>query len=211
MFYPPSEIDHPDYYAEPNIKIIDDFLSHEELIKYQNFLSGDWTLGPTIENFKYLSRDLYNHYQWNNDWSDVRWLDDVPCEWEQLYDQIAVHLPPHRIHWVDLKITSPLSTGTPMHRDKDPWRNANDSTKFSKAWTVICNLNSQWHPSWGGALIAHQAVKRHDGTTSYIEKQRIPITPGQLIVGENFYHSIQPVTEPERHRISLIVHVLQYK
>jgi len=206
-----AKTDHPEYYLEPNIlKVIDNFLTPNELIVYQGLLSTNWTLGPTVENFKYLSKDLYYHYQWNGDWSNVRWREDAPFEWELLYNKIAEHLPPHQIHWVDLKITTPLSTGTPLHRDKDPWIHHETGEKFSKALSIICNLNSKWDTSWGGALIAYQAQK-HDDKISYVEYQRIPITPGQLIIAENFYHGIEPVSQSERHRMSFILHVLQNK
>lgn len=210
-YYDNSNLDRPEYYQEPNIlKVIDNFLTRDEISKYQEFLMTNWTLGPSLENFKYLSRDLYHHYNWDGNWSNTRWRDDVPCEWENLYKKISVYLPPHRIHWVDVKITPPLSTGTPLHRDKDPWLCTETDKEFSKALSIICNLNSHWSEEWGGDLIAYQRLKQNN-QTSYIKKQRIPIMPGQLIIAENFYHGINPVTKPECCRISFILHVLQYK
>lgn len=203
--------DPPEQYAEPRIlHVIDNFLSHAELTQYQALMTTGWTLGPSVKNFKYLSKDLYKHYGWDGNWHDVRWLDQTPVEWEKLYHKIARYLPAHRVHWADIKITTPLSTGTPLHRDKDPWICADTNEIFQKALVVICNLNLEWKSVWGGSLIVHRA-HRENNTIFFTEKCRIPITAGQLIVAENFYHSIEPVIEPERHRMSLIVHALQYR
>lgn len=202
---------HPEQYAEPRIlHIVDNFLSQAELKQYQALMTTGWTPSPSVENFKYLSKDLYKHYGWDGDWHDVRWLDQTPIEWEKLYHKIASYLPAHRVHWVDIKITTPLSTGTPLHRDKDPWLDADTDRIFQKALIAICNLNSEWDPSWGGSLIVHRAqLENH--TVCYTEKCRVPITAGQLIVAENFYHSIEPIIEPECHRISFILHALQHR
>ena len=208
---PPNrlDVDHPDVYVEPRILYhCDTFLTKDEISHYQTFMLEGWKL-PDLDRFKYISRDLYNHYRWDGDWSSVGWRDDCPPDWEILYKSIAVHLPAHRVHWVDLKITPPLSTGVPLHRDLDPWAYPSTVHEFSRAITVLCNLNTEWQNHWGGDFVLHQAVKQ-DHDINYEEKYRIPIKPGQLLITENCFHSMDPVIEPERNRISFILHALQY-
>jgi hypothetical protein len=193
--------------TEPNILLRDDtFLSNQEIEVYQRLMPHGWTPGPSIQNIKYFSKDLYQHYQWNGDWDSARWLDSTPPEWETLYDKIAKLLPKHYVHWIDLKITPPLSTGTPLHRDKDPWRIGGDATRFSRAISVICNLNHVWEQSWGGEFLLYSEQDKQ-----LTEHSRIPICPGQLLIIENCYHSIAPVVAHDRSRISFILHALEYR
>lgn len=198
-------------FEEPKIlHLIDSFLTADEIKHYQSLCIDGWTASPTHENIKYFSKDLYRHYKWDGDWSKMGWLDSSPLDWERLYDRIAEYLPPHRIHWVDLKITPPLSTGTPLHRDKDPWIEENTDRDFYKSLSIICNLNTEWQESWGGSFVLHQA-KNQDGQLTYQSKIRIPIKPGQLIITENTFHSIETITANEKYRISFILHVLAYR
>lgn len=193
--------------SEPNILLRDDaFLSDQEIEFYQRLMPHGWTPGPSIQNIKYFSKDLYQHYQWNGDWDSARWLDSTPLEWETLYDKISKLLPKHYVHWIDLKITPPLSTGTPLHRDKDPWTVGGDVTRFSRAISVICNLNHVWEPSWGGEFVLHSEQGKQ-----LTEHSRIPIFPGQLLIIENCYHSIAPVVAHDCSRLSFILHVLEYR
>lgn len=187
----------------------DNFLSLGELYAYQKLLHGPiWTPSPTMQTINYFSRDLYRHYKWNGDWDNVGWRDDAPPEWEDLYHRIAQHLPAHYVHWLDVKITPPLGSGTPRHRDKDPWGNGG-SEKFDKALTVLLNLNTEWHDSWGGEFVTWSASADQEHNIELTEFERIPIRPGQLLIMENCWHSIAPVTEPNRGRISFILHVLK--
>jgi len=198
-------------FVEPKILLQDDnFLTQEELDKYQKLLHAPfWTPAPRLEKILFYSKDLYQHYKWDDNWNNARWLDDTPLEWEELYNKIALSLPAHYLHWADVKITPPLSTGTPRHRDKDPWTSGG-SDRFSKSLTIIVNLNKQWDPQWGGEFIVWNAQKELDQPIQYEEWKRIPISPGQLLIMENCWHSIGAVTEPNRSRISFILHVLQY-
>lgn len=206
-----TDSDHPENYQEPKIlHLIDGFLTQSEIKHYQSLCYHGWTLAPDAEKIKYFAKDLYRHYAWDGRWDDVRWLDSSPPDWEHLYDRISSLLPPHRVHWVDLKITPPLSTGTPLHRDKDPWIEPNTDRDFNRALTIICNLNTEWDESWGGALVLHQASRR-DNETEFPAKVRIPISPGQLMIAENCYHSIETITSKDRYRISFILHALTYR
>ncbi len=192
---------------EPNILLRDDtFLSSQEIEFYQRLMPNGWTPGPSIRNIKYFSKDLYQHYQWKGDWDSARWLDSTPLEWETLYDKIAKLLPKHYVHWIDLKITPPLSTGTPLHRDKDPWSPGGDTTRFSRAISVLCNLNHEWDPQWGGEFVLYAEHNKQ-----LTEHSRIPICPGQLLIMENCYHSIAPVVAHDHSRLSFILHVLEYR
>jgi hypothetical protein len=192
---------------QPNILLRDDnFLSNQEIELYQSLMPHHWTPAPSIQNIKYFSKDLYQHYQWNGDWDSPRWLDSTPPEWEALYDKIAKFLPRHYVHWVDLKITPPLSTGTPLHRDMDPWSSGGDATRFSRAISVLCNLNHVWEPQWGGDFVLY--ANQND---QIVEHSKIPICPGQLVIMENCYHSIAPIVAHDRSRLTFILHVLEYK
>ena len=193
--------------SDPNILLRDDnFLSSQEILFYQDLMSGNWTPSPSIQDIKYFSKDLYQHYQWNGNWDSARWLDNTPPEWELLYNKIAKLLPKHYVHWIDLKITPPLLTGTPLHRDKDPWYPGGDATRFSRAISVLCNLNHEWNPQWGGEFVLYA---KHDKQLT--EHSKIPICPGQLLIMENCYHSIAPVVAHDRSRITFILHVLEYR
>jgi len=185
----------------------DTFLSPREIDFYQQLLPGSWTPGPSVKDIFYFSKDLYNHYDWKNNWDKTGWKHDAPPEWENLYKKIKTILPKHFVHWVDLKITPPLSSGTPIHQDKDPWQ-AGGSDKFYRSLSVLCNLNHEWDDSWGGAFITHKADEQ---TQSLNEFSRIAIKPGQLVVMENCFHSIEPIIEFNRPRISFILQVLEYK
>ena len=192
---------------EPNILIRDDnFLSSQEIEFYQSLMPNNWTPGPSIQNIKYFSKDLYDHYQWKGDWDSPKWLDTTPPEWETLYNKIAKLLPNHYVHWIDLKITPSGLSGTPLHRDKDPWTIGGDTTRFSRAITVLCNLNHERNPSWGGEFVLHSEQNKQ-----LTEHTRIPICPGQLLIMENCYHSISPIVAHGRSRLSFILHVLEYK
>lgn len=191
----------------PNILFKDDnFLSNLEIKTYQDLMPNHWTPSPSIRDIKYFSKDLYQHYQWDGDWNFARWLDSTPPQWEVLYEKICKHLPRHYVHWIDLKITPPLSTGYPLHRDKDPWSPGGDATRFSRAITVICNLNDVWDTAWGGSFILYS-----DNNNKLNEHTKIPISPGQLLIMENCYHNIEPIVANNRARISFILQVLEYK
>jgi len=191
----------------PNILLRDDnFLSAQEIKFYQNLMPHGWTPSPSIQNIKYFSKNLYQYYEWNGDWDSARWLDSTPPEWELLYNKISKFLPKHYTHWVDLKITPPLSTGTPLHRDKDPWSSGGDTTRFSRAITVLCNLNHEWDPHWGGDFVLHCEQNKQ-----LAEHTRIPICPGQLVIIENCYHSIAPIVVHDKSRLSFILHILEYR
>lgn len=193
--------------SEPNILLRDDkFLSSQEIEFYQSLMPHGWTPGPSIQDIKYFSKDLYQHYQWDGNWDSARWLDSTPPMWEMLYDKIARLLPKHYVHWVDLKITPPLSTGTPLHRDKDPWTPGGDTTRFSRAISVLCNLNHVWEPQWGGEFVLYSGQDKQ-----LTEHSQIPICPGQLLIIENCYHSIAPIVAHDRSRLSFILHVLEYR
>jgi len=192
--------------TSPNILLRNDsFLTAEEIAKYQSLMSRDWIPGPSIKDIKYFAKNLYNNYRWDGNWESTGWLDSTPPEWENLYNKIAVHLPSHYVHWIDLKITPPLSTGTPLHRDKDPGSLGGDTTRFSRAITVICNLNHKWDPSWGGDFLLHTTG------AGFPVHSKIPICPGQLLIIENCYHSIAPIVKHDCSRISFILHVLEYR
>jgi len=187
----------------------DNFLSLPEITRYQNLLkNNNWSLsdGNTLDNLSYISQSLYQHYNWAGDWDSPRWLDSTPPDWEELYHKIAEHLPPHFVHWVDVKITGAYQGGTPMHRDKDPWNPGGDATRFSRAITILCNLNTIWETGWGGGVLLYETNEQGFNTVN----QTIPIIPGQLLIIENCVHSIELITEPTRNRISFILHVLEY-
>jgi Rps23 Pro-64 3,4-dihydroxylase Tpa1-like proline 4-hydroxylase len=93
-----------------------------------------------------------------------------------------------------------------LHRDKDPTSPGGDSQKFSRSISVICNLNQQWNPAWGGDFILWAG-----DSGDLQEHTRIPISPGQLVIVENCYHSIAPIIEYDQSRISFILHVLEYQ
>jgi hypothetical protein len=210
-YYNTTHNDHPNNYHKPRVlNVIENFLSAEESKNLQSLIHDGWTLAPNTEHIKFLSKDLYRHYAWDGDWNSTRWLDTTAIEWENLYNRISELLPPHRIHWCDLKITPPLSTGVVLHRDKDPWLTPETEQEFSHAITVLCNLNTDWSPDWGGSFILHQAYQGSQDI-EFQEYQSIPITPGQLLIMENCYHSIDPITIAERYRISFILQVLVYK
>lgn len=206
--------------GKPNILYRNDnFLNEKEILHYQSLLrSATWAPGigynqaQSLDDIKYFGKDLYNHYKWDGDWDSARWADSTPVDWENLYSKIAVLLPNHYIHWVDVKITCSGLGGTPTHRDKDPWTIGGDENKFSRAITIICNLNLKWNPEWGGGFQLYET--RYDYETkkvNLIEDQLVEISPGQLIITENCYHSIQPIVERNKSRISFILHVLEYK
>jgi hypothetical protein len=191
----------------------DNFLSPEEIKHYQSLLHNQrWGLSdhPTLDQINFISQSLYQHYAWNGQWDQARWLDSTPLDWEHLYDKISKHLPPHYLHWVDVKITGPLQKGTPIHRDKDPWSSGGDIKKFSQSILIICNLNGEWDENWGGGLILHNTTK-NKSSLEYSINQTVPVVPGQLLIMYNCAHSIELITEPCRSRISLILQALQYK
>jgi hypothetical protein len=206
--YTKNLIDQDILCKEPNLLLRDDnFLSADELKFYNNLLPGNWTMGPSTSNIFYFSKDLYNHYKWDGNFESAGWLDSTPPEWEILYNKISAVLPKHYTHWIDLKITPPLCGGTPLHRDKDPWT-PGGGPQFSRALSVLCNLNEEpWDPDWGGGFITHTASR--DGSMK--QHSVIPIVPGQLVVLENCYHSIEPITKFNKYRKSFILHVLEYK
>lgn len=206
--------------SKPNILYRNDhFLDKNEIVHYQNLLKGaNWTPGvgydaaERLDAIKYFSLDLYDHYKWNGDWSSAKWKDSTPIDWENLYHKIVPLLPSHYVHWVDVKITCSGLIGTPMHRDKDPWTQGGDEKRFSRAISIICNLNTEWNPQWGGGFQLYETT--YDDTTKSlvkIEDQLINLSPGQLVIMENCFHSIQPITEKNKSRISFILHVLEYK
>lgn len=191
----------------------DNFLNAEEILHYQQLLKNDrWTLGnpESFDLIRYISQDLYCHYQWDGNWDSARWLDSTPPDWEELYLRISKHLPKHFVHWVDVKITSTSQGGTPLHRDRDPWSPGGDPAKFKKAITIICNLNSVWDPVWGGGLHLHNVKVKNNQADIEID-QTIPVVPGQLLIVENCYHSVELITEPSKSRVSFILHVLEYQ
>jgi hypothetical protein len=192
----------------------DNFLSLDEIIHYQNLLKNkNWGLSSTqtLDTLMYISQDLYNHYRWDGNWDAARWLDSTPSDWEKLYDKISEHLPPHYIHWVDVKLTGPLQGGTPIHKDREPDSPGGDTDRFSKSISVVCNLNTEWDQSWGGGFVTYKSVKNKNNSWDLIKSDTIPIVPGQLLIFDNCYHSIELITEPARCRASFILHVLQYK
>ena len=99
-----------------------------------------------------------------------------------------------------------MSTGTPLHRDKDPWSFGGDTSRFSRAISVLCNLNHEWDPQWGGDFLLH--AQQGEDFPIYT---RVPICPGQLLIMENCWHSIAPIVAHDRSRLSFILHVLEYK
>lgn len=203
---------HPDIYKEPKIlQLIDGFLSRGEIEQYQKTVCQNWTPGPSISDVRYFSKDLYNHYQWNGDWTKVGWLDSTSPEWENLYHKISALLPKHRVHWADLKLTPPMCSGTLLHRDKDPWNHDQTHQEFSHAVSVICNLNLEWKPEWGGSTVVYEAYKTSTDTVRTVEKQKLPLSAGQLLIFENCWHSIDPIVQSNRSRFSFILHVLVYK
>ena len=188
----------------------DQFLTSEEIFHYQQLLKNNrWTLGnsESFDQIKYISQNLYKNYQWDGNWQNTGWLDTSPPDWEVLYNKICQHLPNHFVHWADVKITSTSQGGTPLHRDLDPWSKGGDPVKFNRAITIICNLNTTWDANWGGGLKLHKV--KINGEQSVIETDQIvPITPGQLLIVENCYHSVELITEPAKSRVSFILHVL---
>ena len=206
--------------GKPNILYRNDhFLEKNEIVHYQNLLRGPvWTPGigsdklDGLDDIKHFSLDLYDHYKWDGNWQSAKWKDSTPVDWENLYQKIVPFLPKHYVHWIDIKITCAGLMGTPLHRDKDPWTQGGDEKKFSRAISVICNLNLQWNPEWGGGFQLYET--KYDGTTNSlitIEDQLVKLSPGQLIIMENCSHSIQSITEQYKSRISFILHVLEYK
>lgn len=190
----------------------DNFLSSNEIVHYQQLLKNKhWALSDTadLDSLHYISQDLYHHYQWDHNWDQARWLDSTPPDWEILYNKIAEHLPPHYVHWIDVKITGSLQGGTPIHRDKDPGHPGGDSKKFSRAISILCNLNTRWDPSWGGGFVIYK-TDQHNQSNQVID-EIIPIVPGQLLIINNCFHSVELITEPARSRVSFILHVLEYK
>lgn len=203
---------HDELFSPPTILLRDDnFLSESQILQYQNLLhTSSWTPAPSLQKIQYFSQDLYKHYRWNNDWSNVGWRDDAPVQWEELYNRIAQYLPAHRVHWVDAKITPPFSTGTERHRDKDPWI-PGGSKEFDKALTILLNLNTKWEDSWGGDFVLWSAKMDQNQKIELVEFEKVPIKPGQLLIVENCWHSIAPITQIDCSRISFILHVLKYK
>lgn len=201
----------PRFYHKPNILFRDDnFLTPDEISKFHSLMhSNTWVPVPNLKKIQLFSKSIYQNYQWNGDWDYARWLDDTPSEWCDLYDKVAERLPKHYVHWIDIKITPPMSTGAPLHRDKDPWF-PGGSDKFSKALTCIVNLNSEWDDSWGGDFVLWDAQLNPDYTINFEEYCKVPIKPGQLVIIENAWHSIATITELDRSRISFILQVLQY-
>lgn len=201
----------PRCFHEPKILICDNtFLSANEIDYYQQLIqSYTWAPAPSIKSIKYWSKDLYRHYRWDNDWDSARWLDSTPPDWVELHTRIAARIPKHYIHWSDLKATPPLSTGTPRHRDKDPWLK-NGSDKFDCALTICVNLNSSWQENWGGEFVLWAAKINKVGKINFTEYRKISIQPGQLLVLENCWHSIAPITQMNQSRLTFIIHVLQY-
>jgi len=210
-----------DYYTDldqrivglPKIRYLNHgFLSAEEIVMYQNLLKNHrWCLGndENFEKINYVSQDLYDHYRWDGQWQSARWLAHAPIEWETLYNKIAHYLPSHYLHWVDVKITGFGQSGTLLHRDKDPWAPGGDEIKFKKSITVICNLNTEWLPEWGGGLVLYSTDIQSGKIINSID-QIVPVVPGQLLITDNCYHSIEPIVEPTKNRISFILHVLEY-
>jgi len=191
----------------------DNFLNQQEIIRFQNLLKNNrWVLGnqTSFDKIDYVSQNLYHHYQWDGNWDHARWLDSTEPDWELLYEKISAHLPKHYVHWVDVKITSAGQSGTPLHRDKDPWTPGGDPVRFKKAISIICNLNQQWDPLWGGGLVLHETNVKDNKIVTTIN-QTVPIIPGQLIIMENCYHSIEPIVQSSKSRTSFIMHVLEYK
>lgn len=190
----------------------DNFLSKEEIFHYQQLLKNNrWKLGNSelFDKIDYVSQDLYRHYKWDFDWDNTGWLDTTPPDWEVLHHKISQHLPRHYVHWADVKITSTSQSGTPLHRDLDPWSKGGDAVKFKRAISILCNLNSTWDVAWGGGLILHTV--KVDKKQPVIEtNQIIPIVPGQLLIVENCYHSIESITHAAKSRVSFILHVLEY-
>jgi hypothetical protein len=190
----------------------DHFLTKKEIFHYQQLLKNNrWKLGNSelFDKIDYVSQDLYNQYQWDGNWQNTGWLDTSPPDWEVLYHKISQHLPRHYVHWADVKITSSLQSGTPMHRDLDPWSKGGDPVKFKRAISILCNLNTVWDDAWGGGLKLHNVKVDGDQTTVETD-QIVPILPGQLLIVENCYHSIELITEPAKSRVSFILHVLEY-
>ena len=199
----------PIEYGVPNILYRNDsFLSIDEIKKYQgHLLSKTWGFSHDgIENIMYMSKDLYHHYKWDGNWDSARWLDDVPVDWEHLYLRIATHLPKHYLHWCDSKITTYGWTGTTIHRDKDPWKPGGDTEKFISTISILCNLNTNWDEKWGGGFQLYSA----DESGLHLS-ETVPIVPGQLLIMDNCFHGIEPITEPGKTRISCIFHVLKYR
>lgn len=189
----------------------DNFLTSAEIKQFQKLLhSPTWTPSPSPEKVQFFNKDLYNNYQWDNNWGRVGWRDDTPVEWENLYNKISTHLPRHRVHWIDVKLTPPLCTGTPRHRDKDPWI-PGGSSECDKALTVLCNLNAEWDPQWGGDFVLYSAKEGQNSNVDLEEFESVAISPGQLLIVENCWHSVAPITAMDHSRISFILHVLQYK
>lgn len=203
---------HPNSLGDPKILYRNDsFLSPTDIVHYQQLLqTPSWVPAPSLQSIQYFSKDLFQQYMWDGNWDSVQWRDDASPDWDELYNRISKHLPKHRVHWADVKITPPLSTGTPRHRDKDPWL-PGGSDQFDKAITVLLNLNNEWQSDWGGEFVLWSANKNSQQQVELIEFDRIAISPGQLVVMENCWHSIAPITQMNRSRISFILHVLQYK
>ena len=196
-------------YGSPNLLYRNDsFLTTKEVKSYQDLLaSKTWGVSSGgVENLMYISKDLYNHYAWDGNWDSPCWVANESTEWEDLYKRIAAHMPRHYLHWVDVKITSYGQTGTPRHRDKDPWTPGGDVNKFSRSLTVLCNLNTNWDSDWGGGFEVYKTDE-----TGFTKTDTIPITPGQLLILENCTHSIQPITKIGKSRISVIIHALEYR
>ena len=204
--------------GKPKILYRDDrFLSIEEIEFYQSLLkSPKWApsssyknTGNQLEETAYWGRDLYRQYEWDYNWEATGWLHEEPPEWEILYKKISSHLPKHYIHWIDCKITSFGQDGVDLHRDRDPWDKGGD-IKFSRAISVICNLNTKWKEEWGGHFQLWETYLNSNNQLSHKLDIEIPLFPGQLVIVENCYHSVKPIIQPKKSRISFILHVLEY-
>lgn len=190
----------------------DNFLSNKEITHYQQLLKNNqWSLSNNtdLDSLHYISQSLYDHYKWDHNWEQAKWLDSTPPDWEKLYQRISSHLPLHYVHWVDVKITGSMQGGTPIHKDKGPSLPGGDPVKFSRAISVLCNLNTTWNPDWGGGFVLYKPDQL-DPSKQVID-QVVPIMPGQLLIINNCFHSVELITEPARSRVSFILHVLEYR
>ena len=85
--------------GKPNILYKNDnFLNKNEILHYQSFLKNSiWTPGTgyeqshglDLDDIKYFSLDLYDHYKWDGQWDYPKWKDSAPIEWENLYNKIV--------------------------------------------------------------------------------------------------------------------------